>query len=365
MTKDSSFVSYHIIGDAFVDLFCFVEGNLPELGGDSRLSLPVKSMAGGSATNSATHLKALLNSDSFWKKDKDTDTSEDPSEVNLYSTVNPNDDYGKLMLNHAQQHGYNFSNCNKDGNEASTGHCLVVVCQGDRSFMTHPGCVQDFHASDVHYETIISDSSNHIHLHVAGYYNIEGFWHGKLKEKIDSVRAERKRRHPESTVSISLVPQHDATGVWDGGLSELLPLLNFAIMNDVEAQHIAKGSSIEYWSDFCKQHCANTWVIVTHGKEGAIAIRNGEVHARQAAVAVDPVDPTGAGDSFISGFLYGTWEWLKENNASGEDGWPVEAVQQGLLWGCSVATCSVLTRGASVPSSAADIQSFVNQTQDL
>jgi sugar/nucleoside kinase (ribokinase family) len=139
------------------------------------------------------------------------------------------------------------------------------------------------------YEKIISDTAKHVHVHVAGYYNIEGFWNGALLAKMDFVRTERKRRHPDSIVTVSLAPQYDASGAWDGGLRQVLPLLDFAVMNDLEAKHIVGNVSVERWATFFQEHCTNTWIVVTRGKEGAIAIRNGRVLARQITLAVEPM----------------------------------------------------------------------------
>lgn len=45
--------------------------------------------------------------------------------------------------------------------------------------------------------------------------------------------------------------------------------------------------------------------IVTRGPCCVVALYNGDVVATQAAANVQVVDPTGAGDCFASGFLYG------------------------------------------------------------
>eukprot|EP00814_Leptocylindrus_danicus_P013102 CAMPEP_0116035832 /NCGR_PEP_ID=MMETSP0321-20121206/20668_1 /TAXON_ID=163516 /ORGANISM="Leptocylindrus danicus var. danicus, Strain B650" /LENGTH=66 /DNA_ID=CAMNT_0003512871 /DNA_START=30 /DNA_END=226 /DNA_ORIENTATION=- len=49
-----------IIGDAFVDIFCFCT-KLPVLGGDTLLEQPLKTYPGGSGVNTATHHVALIN----------------------------------------------------------------------------------------------------------------------------------------------------------------------------------------------------------------------------------------------------------------------------------------------------------------
>jgi sugar/nucleoside kinase (ribokinase family) len=353
----NTLVSFHVVGDAFVDLLCYTDedGSIPEIGGDVRLVRPIQSMAGGSATNTATHLQSFPLD----------------STIHLHTVINPNDEYGKLMLNHATRHGYQFWNCVPSGqdpsaNMSSTGHCVVIVTKGgDRSFLTHSGCVQAFQASHVDYSKMSQDSASHIHVHLAGYYNMEGFWDGKLMRELQHLKEERNRTTPESSVVISLVPQYDASCLWEGGLRDVMTLLDFFIMNETEAQYITKGKTKDDWTKYFSKLNKNTWIIITLGKDGAVAVRDGKIEVTQAAVEVTPVDTTGAGDAFVSGFLYAIWEWRKMNNSFGMDTWPVACIQSGLLWGCSVATCSVLNRGASVPSLLSDIHSFVDRTKNL
>ncbi|KAL3905557.1 MAG: hypothetical protein SGARI_004403, partial [Bacillariaceae sp.] len=146
--------------------------------------------------------------------------------------------------------------------------------------MTHQGVVETFDASHIHLQEMIDTASN-LHVHIAGFYNIPGFWNGQLAEKLKHLRQERKRLHPNYTTTISLVTQHDATKTWDGGLKELLPFLDFCIMNDLEAQSIVKAGGVNVdnydhehlcWADYFGAICQNRSnnVIVTRGEKGAI-----------------------------------------------------------------------------------------------
>ena len=57
-------------------------------------------MAGGSAVNSATHLAALVR----------MDAANETRPVIVHSAIQPNDEYGKLILNHMETHGIPFVN---------------------------------------------------------------------------------------------------------------------------------------------------------------------------------------------------------------------------------------------------------------
>ena len=373
MSETQALVSFHIVGDAFVDLMCFLEHGLPMAGGDSLLSRPIETMAGGSAVNTATHLKFLVQN--FFELQQAH--HDELRHVWLHTSVNPEDDYGKLLLQHALKYNFPLINCKRHESECATGHCIVIVSNQERSFMTHPGCMHDLQATDLNLKSLVEAPSNivlhdhHSHIHIAGYYNIPGFWNGKLQDVLERVRTERtKLPCRTTTTTISLVPQHDATCEWDGGLLNLLPVLDFLIMNQVEADSItrrqqlceAQDDAVGHWASFFALKSPTTWIIVTRGALGAVSLRNGAVIASQAAKRVQVVDPTGAGDAFAAGFLHGLCNWRQQQAASESTrSWPVEAIQQGLYWGCSVASCSVLTRGASVPAPVEKIQEFLNK----
>ena len=166
------------------------------------------------------------------------------------------------------------------------------------------------------------------------------------------------------------MPQHDATGAWDGGLLDLLPLVDFLILSEVEAAYITKyhdDESVdpkenlsERIAQFSRGH-SNTYFIVTLGSDGAVAIREGEVVHRQTTLSKTPIDPTGAGDAFAAGFLHGYLSHA-ENIAGGTIS--KEAVKAGLRWGCAVGTCSVMVQGASVPSGKTNVERMLSSIEE-
>ena len=375
-----SSLSIHVVGDAYADLFCFLESGLPIPGGDSRLTLPIETMAGGSAVNTATHLTSLLR---HFHNDDSSLRLPPAVAVQLHTCLNPHDEHGKMIMKHATRHSFPLVNCKKVDSERATGHCVVIVANDERSFMTHQGCMQDLGASDINVKALVdtpTDSSfHHCHIHIAGFYNIPGFWHGTLQQTLATIRNERDNLPCQTTTTISLVPQHDATEEWDGSLLSLLSVVDFLIMNELEADCIARRTqrdedskrAVREWAAFFASVSPTTYVVVTRGAHGAVALHRGHVVAAQPAVKVHVVDPTGAGDAFAAGFMRGLWksrqtlspDWM--HTASDGNDWPVEAIQQGLYWGCSVASCSVLTRGASVPSPPEQIREFLNKTAQV
>jgi sugar/nucleoside kinase (ribokinase family) len=391
---DSAGVTFHIVGDAYVDFFCFLDGDWPEYGGDSRLEHAVKCHAGGSSTNTATHLKALIQNftpASLGPSSSSSSSSKKQPDVMLHTVLNPNDQYGHILLEHAEDHQFPIHNCRQDDDDtSSTGHCIAIISGGERSFMTHQGVVGNFDANSIDVDSIVgplarqrqqqkdegasvSSEGTHLHLHVAGFYNIPGFWNGKLKSKLEMIRQRRKELYPSMKTTISLVTQHDATKQWDGGLDEIFPLLEFVLMNDLEARSIIKRAGVNVddyehehlcWASYFESISPATNVIVTRGEKGAICFRGGQILGKQKPIVVKAIDPTGAGDSFTAGFIYGLWSWKLQNSSHDFDEWPTAAIEEGMRWGVSVGSAAVMIRGASIPPEAKDIQMYLEQAKE-
>lgn len=159
-------LTFHVVGDAYVDFFSYLDGDWPENGGDSRLNHPVKNYAGGSSVNTATHLQSLE------RHFNEETSTEKRTKVTLHTCLNQNDHYGKVLLDHAKKHGFPLVNCKRDDDESWTGHCIAIVSGGERSFMTHQGCVESFSADDLNIESII-ETEGSLHIHVAGTFVLE------------------------------------------------------------------------------------------------------------------------------------------------------------------------------------------------
>ena len=105
---------------------------------------------------------------------------------------------------------------------------------------------------------------------------------------------------------------------------------------------------------------------------------------------MNSIDPTGAGDSFTAGFLFGIWSWKlggldglrantgatgkannsenatvnTKNNLQRQDDWPIDAIETGMRWGVSLASATVMIRGASIPPERKEIQKFLEQAKE-
>ena len=402
----------------------------------------MKPVAGGSGVNTATHLGALIQDFPFSlpnRNEANTETEaakeqqeeEEQMDVTLQTVVNENDNYGRILINHAKKNNFEIINCRRkpksndsnskqeekdaDGNNnvedeaeedisPSTGHCIVLVTKNERSFITHLGIIESFHpAHTMLHELVQCRSANptftnhHHHIHIAGYYNLPNFHTKKaLKKRIKLIREKRRTQSHGPhvyTTTISLTPQYDATEKWNSlELFDLLPLVDFLILNLMEACQICKvklseeeelnhgGTAVNrsviltQLADIFDIQSPQTYVVVTLGKFGAVLLYGGEiVHTQNAPVGYDnPIDTTGAGDAFVSGFLFGIMNWRRERQHNQvyeigsvleeAGGWN-EAIEVGMKWGCVTGTACVMKAGASVPSSKNEIDSLIKPNE--
>jgi sugar/nucleoside kinase (ribokinase family) len=118
---------------------------------------------------------------------------------------------------------------------------------------------------------------------------------------------------------------------WDGGLRELLPLTDLFLPNGEEVTRIAGRDDP---GDAARVLAAEgPLVAVKLGADGALAANGDELIQVSAPTGVDPVDTTGAGDSFDAGVL-----------ASLLQGWPPERM---LELGCACGALSTRAAGGT------------------
>jgi len=118
------------------------------------------------------------------------------------------------------------------------------------------------------------------------------------------------------------------------------------IVNETEAADLAQSDDPDAALAILAERYPDTRLVLTLGARGAMLQHAGE-QVREAAVAVDVVDTTGAGDTFVGYFLAGLLQGLADRDA--------------LQRACRAAALSVTVAGAtpSIPTLA-----DVDSTQD-
>jgi len=187
------------------------------------------------------------------------------------------DEFGRFMLDEMRALGVDVSGCPVDPS-APTGMTVAAVRDGDRAMLTLPGTIASLSAGQVPTELVTGAR----HLHIGSYYLLDRLRPG-LPGLVAAARA--------AGATISVDPQEDTTGAWDGGLPALLADVDVLFVNEQEAAGID--------ADACPL------VVVKRGPDGATARPRGGTEVDVGGFAVDAVDATGAGDSFDAGFLAG------------------------------------------------------------
>ena len=186
------------------------------------------------------------------------------------------DEFGRFMLGAMSAADVDMSGCPVDPH-LPTGVTVAAVRDGDRAMLTLPGTIASLTADQVPRPLLAGAR----HLHIGSYYLLDRLRTG-LPELVGAARA--------AGATVSVDPQEDTSGMWDGGLPALLPELDVLFVNEEEDRRLDSR--------------ACPLVVVKRGADGATA-RTADGERSVPGFAVDAVDTTGAGDSFSAGFLAG------------------------------------------------------------
>jgi sugar/nucleoside kinase (ribokinase family) len=189
------------------------------------------------------------------------------------------DEFGRFMLRAMAEQDIDTSCCVVDP-ALSTGMSVILSQPHDRAILTHVGAIAALRADQVDRQMLRRAR----HLHVGSYFLLDA-----LRPGLPALYAEAH----EAGLTTSLDTNWDPSGTWDGGLSQLLPHCDVFIPNEAEARHIARQENLDAALDALAAQVPT--IAVKLGAEGGLA-RQGEQTVRA---------PSGAGDSFDAGFLYG------------------------------------------------------------
>ena len=317
-----------ILGDVFVDIIVrTADDRLPSWGGDVLTEEPIVMAAGGSALNTAVH------------------AAERGLAVKLFSAVG-HDPWASVARGRLAEAGVELREPAALA-AMPTGSCLVLAGPSDRCFVTYRGGAGMMESR--HFDA--GELARCPHLHVAGYYNLT-----VLRRGLGGLLREAKSRGRRGGPSVSLTPQYDADGKWDG-LDDLYPVVDVLIANEVEATAIveAAGRAFRGARDaalFFLDRGVGL-VVLTMGARGAFAMGRAPGDGRrffaveQPAAPIELVDATGAGDAFGAGFLAA---WTAAPRRAGDVEALVAALEEGVAHG--TAACRQVGASAALDAAA-------------
>jgi sugar/nucleoside kinase (ribokinase family) len=259
-------VDLMVLGDANPDLICTGDV-VPAFGGTEQLLDRAVVTLGGSGAITAAGVARLGRS------------------VAVAAVVG-DDLFGQDVRRRLEERGVDVRGLVVDAGIA-TGLTVVLARGGDRASLTLPGAIAALSPERIDADHLRSAR----HVHVSQYFMQDALRPG-LRAVLEGVRSQG------GTTSVD--PNGDPTGSWNGGLRDLLPLVDVVLPNAAEARAIA---GVDDPGDAAGALAAHgTTAVVKDGARGALAASPSGI-LRAPGFAIDAVDATGAGDSFDAGFL--------------------------------------------------------------
>lgn len=241
------------------------------------------------------------------------------------------DPFGDFVIRALGERRIDTSRVIRDG-AVRTGVTVSLAYPEDRAMVTYPGAMAHLLAEEVDLDYLASAR----HLHLSSLF---------LQRAIQPGCAGLFRAVKERGLTISLDPGWDPEEKWDAGIGGLFPSLDVLFLNQAEVSAMTGEAE---WREAAASLASRVpTLVVKRGRSGAVAFRQGTTW-EHPGFAVEAVDPTGAGDAFDAGFLFG---WLA--------GWPAPAC---LLWGNACGALTVGSPGGSGAfASSAEVEAFIGR----
>jgi len=196
------------------------------------------------------------------------------------------DYFGKFCLEALREAGIS-TRCILRDKDLKTGVTISLSTRHDRALVTYPGAIAALGPEDVNGFRL----KGHRHLHMTSYF---------LQTRLQASFPQIFREARELGLTTSFDPNSDPTHSWNNSIREVFNYTDLLFVNKAEALALTRSGTV---SAALKTlgHEVSCAVIKLRPK-GAIAIKDGEITSA-APFPIEPVDTTGAGDSFAAGFV--------------------------------------------------------------
>lgn len=231
------------------------------------------------------------------------------------------DVWGDYCLQAMSSAGIDVSRVSRDPS-LKTGVTVSITSAQDRALVSFLGSVAELSADDVDDDAFAGAD----HLHVSSYFLQRNLRHG-CKDLFARATA--------AGLTTSLDPGCDPEGQWGQDLLSTLQEVDAFFPNEMELEAITSASDVA--EGLRRLANGRTQTIVTLGASGCATLSSGEV-LTVPAFPIQPVDTTGAGDSFNAGFLHAKLSGLP--------------IRECLRWGAAAGGLS--TRGLGGTARQAD-----------
>ena len=201
------------------------------------------------------------------------------------------DHFGQLALQMLSERGVDTSavTC-KPGQQ--TAVCFVMIGpDGERNFLVKRGACDAFHLGDIPPGLFLRTRV----LNIGSLFTFRQLYGKPLAGLL--------RQAQEHGVLTSADAMYDTYQLGPKSMDDVLPFLDYFFPSYGEAKYLTGECDAERMADALLAHGVKT-VVIKLGADGCL-LKNAQCCLRQPAFPVPVVDTTGAGDSFIAGFLHG------------------------------------------------------------
>jgi len=195
-----------------------------------------------------------------------------------------NDPTGDFLVRLMRERGVDVSGVKRDGTRG-TGMAVAFTETGDRAIVAYLGTV----ATTVRRDVTPVEWRRYSHLHLTSPF----LQLGLSGDFVPLLRAARR-----AGLTTSLDPGWDPRERWN--LDAIYPLLDVLLVNEVEAKALTKLRNPAAAAKTLAQNVG--LAVVKTGPKGAVAATRTQ-NWKARSYPVDPIDTTGAGDSFDAGFM--------------------------------------------------------------
>ncbi len=197
------------------------------------------------------------------------------------------DHLGDFLIDTLKSAGVDTSRVVRDST-LPTGVCVSMSFPHDYAMVSYPGIRESFALKEIDLDYVKQAR----HLHLSSFYLQPGLQSGCL---------ELFRCAKVAGLTTSLDPDHDPHEEWNSGIRQLLNNVDLFLPNEVEAARISRTQDLDAARKFFDGFGHTT--VIKRGSDGVSVIRSNQV-VSAPSFSVQPVDTTGAGDSFNAGFLF-------------------------------------------------------------
>jgi sugar/nucleoside kinase (ribokinase family) len=208
--------------------------------------------------------------------------------VRLASMLGP-DSFGSLLLDLLRAVGVDTAWIGR-GELPTPTSIALVRSSGERMFLHRPGAAAEVLPDPMEFTPDLTAGFSHFHL--ANAYALP---------KMRKHAAETLRRARAAGLTTSLDTGWDSRGEWMQVIGPCLPSIDLLFANEDEAKMLTGAPDAARAAAIFRERGAGAVVIKLGGSGCAVFTPEGEFLS--PAFAVDVVDTTGAGDSFVGGFL--------------------------------------------------------------